>query len=65
MCARMSTFNHILRAIMVTLKNNFMKKILYESPWADSLPLETSQSICDLSMEKLIIVTAGFDDDSD
>ena len=46
-----------------------MKKILYESPWADSLPLEMSQSICDLSMEKLIIVTdpkiTGFDDDSD
>lgn len=46
-----------------------MKKIVYESPWAESLPLETSQSICDVSMETLVIITdpsiTGFDDDSD
>ena len=69
MCMGMATFDYFLTQLMITLKNIYMKKIVYESPWAESLPLETAQSICDLSMETLVIITdpeiTGFDDDSD
>lgn len=52
---------------MITLKNIYMKKIVYESPWAESLPLVTQQSVCLTSIEQLILATEneGFDPDSD
>lgn len=43
-----------------------MKKIVYESPWAESLPLVSEQSVCLTSFELLELATEeGFDDDSD